>query len=458
MLYKIKLISLLQVVLGIILYVAAFWSWNKPFDHDELEAVHTAWKILQGERIYVDFFQHHHPLLYFLLVPLLAVFKENVTVLIAIRVVIFCFFSLILFVTYQISVKVFDQTSSYISLILLSTTFIFTTNVIEIRPDVPQTLFGLISILFLLVYFEYKSLKYLVFSSLALVISFLFLQKAIFLVLLVSLILLYKVYKNEIRYHSTCVYLLVFLLVYLPYISYLIYSNSLSNYVMFNWTLNVNFLSRDSPINTLILTYKTNTLIWFYYVLGIIFFTKNFSQKLVNFLSLGLLISIFLLQKAHQQYFMQAIPLVAIMSGYSLNVLHATSKKMLLVVLLLAIALPCYSLFGGTVGMSNSSQLQKISYVLSITKPDDYVYDGNALFNIFRKDLDFFWFSVDQGDALTTYSRMTGYQYNIYELVEQFKPKVISNYFIPNMSDPRIAEHYKQSSRYKDLFIRTESS
>jgi len=105
--------------------------------------------------------------------------------------------------------------------------------------------------------------------------------------------------------------------------------------------------------------------------------------------------------------------------------------------------------------MSNTSQLQKISYVLSITKPGDYVYDGNTSFNIFRKDLDFFWFSVDQGDALTTYAKMTGYEYSIYELIDRFKPKVISNYFIADMADQRIAAHYKQSSQYNDLFIRT---
>ncbi len=455
MLYRIKLIHVLQLILGVVLYVAAIWSLNKPFDHDEIEVVHTAWKILQGERIYVDFFQHHHPLLYFLLVPLLVVFKEKITVLVAIRIVFFCLFLLILFVSYQISVKLFDKISGYISSILLPTTFIFTTNVIEIRPDVPQTLFGLISIIFLLIYFEYKSSKYLVFSSLSLGIAFLFLQKAIFLVLLLFLILLYKLYKNEIHFRSIFVYLFTFLLVCLPYLGYLISSHSLSEYIIFNWALNINFLSRSSPISTLILSYKANTLFWFYYVLGTLFFTKSFNQQTIRFLSLGLLISIFILRKAHQQYFMLVIPLAAVISGYSLHALHATSKRILLVVLLLAIALPCYSLVGGALEMSNSSQLQKINYVLSITKPDDYVYDGNTSFNVFRKDLDFFWFSVDQGDALTTYAKMTGYEYSIYELIDQFKPKVISNYFIPNMLDQRIAEHYRQSSQYKDLFIRT---
>ena len=48
-------------VLGLyVLYMSLLGSLN----HDELEAVHTAWKIVQGEVIYADFFQHHHPLFY----------------------------------------------------------------------------------------------------------------------------------------------------------------------------------------------------------------------------------------------------------------------------------------------------------------------------------------------------------------------------------------------------------
>ena len=33
------------------------------FDGDELEHVHSAWHVLNGALPYVDFFEHHHPLL-----------------------------------------------------------------------------------------------------------------------------------------------------------------------------------------------------------------------------------------------------------------------------------------------------------------------------------------------------------------------------------------------------------
>ena len=36
---------------------------RRVFDRDEIETIHSAWKMTAGETLYVDFFQHHHPLL-----------------------------------------------------------------------------------------------------------------------------------------------------------------------------------------------------------------------------------------------------------------------------------------------------------------------------------------------------------------------------------------------------------
>ena len=105
---------------------------------------------------------------------------------------------------------------------------------------------------------------------------------------------------------------------------------------------------------------------------------------------------------------------------------------------------------------NNTAQLEKINYVLTVTNPDDYVYDGSPNFNLFRKDLDFFWFSVKPDRALATYQTMAEYDYDIYKLIDKFKPKVISDLCIDNMQIPVIADHYIQSDVHKDLFIRSD--
>ena len=147
---KINVNRLLWIMLGALLVIILFTSLNRFFDHDEFEAIHTAWKMLQGEKIYVDFFQHHHPFLYYILIPIIRILGENIHTIIAIRLIIYLMFLLILFITYLIARDNFHKEIGVIGLILLSSTYLFVIKVIEIRPNVPETLFALASIYFLL--------------------------------------------------------------------------------------------------------------------------------------------------------------------------------------------------------------------------------------------------------------------------------------------------------------------
>ena len=54
-------------------------------DGDELEHVHSAWYVLNGALPYVDFFEHHHPLLWYLLAPALALTGESANAVVVLR-------------------------------------------------------------------------------------------------------------------------------------------------------------------------------------------------------------------------------------------------------------------------------------------------------------------------------------------------------------------------------------
>lgn len=453
----------LWMLFGFLLSIVLFLSLNKEFSYDEVESVHTSWKILQGERLYVDFFQHHHPLLYYLIAPIVLVVGENTTALVVARIAVFSLLVLILAITYQLSVKVFSRDTGIISVILLTTTLIFTTRAIEIRPDVPQTLFSLTSLLCLFSYLENKSkdIKYLILSAVASGVAFLFLQKALVLTFLVVGLLLFNIYRKTIRFRDSLIYLLVFSLSFLPYVIYLIYSNTIDTYFTFNWILNIKFLDRSYPFNTFLNSCKTNFSVWFFYVLGLFYFLRTSTQKQFGLLSLGLLVFIFLARKEYEQYFMPVIPLVAIASSYTISQIFNNKfdgNKIILLVLILSVLIPLHDLTQLVSAHKSNFQLQKINYVLSITSLEDFVYDGNVSFNVFRKDIDFFWYSLDQGDGLSTYQSMFEYNYDVYKLIDQHKPRLISNHLIKNMNDERIVKNYKQSNIYQDLFIRMDSN
>ena len=58
--------------------------------------------------------------------------------------------------------------------------------------------------------------------------------------------------------------------------------------------------------------------------------------------------------------------------------------------------------------------------------------------------------------CLDTYQKLTGYEYDIYELIAEKKPKVISSYKIDDMSDSRIADFYIESPVIKGLYLRVD--
>ena len=442
-----------------------FQVLNREFNHDELEAVHAAWKILHGEKIYIDFFQHHHPFLYYLLTPILVVFGENTNSILATRLIIFAMLLLVLHVTYYLAENIFNRGSGIFSLALLAITPVFSNSAFEIRPDVPQTLFGLAALLFLFIYLENLSLRYLIMSSVFLGVSFLFLQKAIFLIAPIAALLTIRTYKRQISFLDYFIYFLTLLLTISPYYIYLVHEGALYSYFIFNWVLNAKFLSQPSQLEILYGTLGyaiiTNLLIWIFYFWGLKDFIKNIKQKEFAFVSVSLLISLVFFRAPHKQYFIMIIPLVAIISGFVFHSIFSRNRYKILInisiVLYMIVSASLFLFFSFCEIHSNWYQFQKINYVLSITNPKEFVYDGDINFNVFRKDISFFWFSVNpKMGALITYKTFSSYHYDIYNLINTVKPKVISGNYIDNLTDKRISNHYIQSQLYKDLLIRIE--
>lgn len=453
---RFNLVTICWILIAGVMCVVLVSSLVRDFNHDEFEKVHTGWKVLHGEKIYEDFFQHSHPFFFYYLALLIKIFGETTLALILLRLSILLMLILILIITYRLGLMVYGKKAAYISILLLGSAQIFTNRAIEIRPDVSQTMFGLLSLYLLLLYFENRSLKYLFLSSFSLAISFLILQKAIFLMALVGCLLAINVYKKQISYRDFFTFPLVFLLVLVPYFIYLICSDSLWSYFTFNWLINTKFARRFSAFNSFGFALRTSTLLCIFYYVGLRYFTKTPNQKRVGWFSLGLLGSTFLAFAPYKQYFMIAMPLVAIISAGAIHAIFERKPGLMLLVLFFAVVVPTIFLLIRA-GETNKSQLQTVKYVLSITDEDDFVYDGNSFFNVFRKDIDFFWFSLrPRIGGLDTYKTMADYKYDIYESIEKYRPKVISNYQIENMEDYSIAEHYKESEQHKGLFVRID--
>ncbi len=449
---------LLWFLFFILLVFILSLSIYKKFDRDEFESVHVAWKIFSGGVIYVDFLEQHQPFFYYMLVPLIEAFKVNVSVLMAARSMVFSMLLAIFFITYNMARNLFNKESAVISLILLATTEIFILKAVEIRPDVPQTLFSLLALSLLFRYFQKKFSRYLILSSMSLGVSFLFLQKSVFFACIIGAILLFRLCLKQIRSRDVFLYFLLFISTLAPFYLYLFLKSQLHAYLMCNYFYNfsnTHWEMSRSQIMTLglISSFRTSPQLWILLFLSF-FFLNSSNQKILGCMSVGVLIIFFLMQFQNTQYYMPLMPLIAMMAGFAVHKMSRSFFKyrplILWAMVVLCIFYPVKLYLNMIRDPSNTNmyQLNEVGYVLAVTKPKDFVYDGSIQFNLFRKDLDFFWYLTKQEQ-----SPPWGH-YDIYKLINKFEPKVITAYKIPDMADKRIAQHYQASDKYPDLFIR----
>jgi predicted membrane-bound mannosyltransferase len=64
-------------VLAIGLALRLGFIWNGPLDLDESQHLHDAWLVAHGPVVYVDFWEHHSPLFYYVVAPLTRLFTDS---------------------------------------------------------------------------------------------------------------------------------------------------------------------------------------------------------------------------------------------------------------------------------------------------------------------------------------------------------------------------------------------
>lgn len=450
---KKSLIQLVAIFMIVLFFaIALVSSLHRSFNHDEFEAIHSAWKIFSGEKIYLDFLQQHHFLLYYLLGPVFSIFGASVASIIAARMIMLVLAVGIAWLTYRIAELVYDKKIALLSVFFLSTTVIFIQKAIEVRPDVPLVFSCLVSVYFLISYLKLKSVWRLLLSSTFLFIAFLFLQKAVFLAVLIGLFFVYKVYKKQIEYKVFFLYWGLFGMYIGLFILHVSVTFTLSEYIFLNWTINTKLLNTFPLYKYLLISMYQNPLFWLLFLIGIVIMIKKKSFNMMAFFSVGLLGFVFLAKTPFPQYYLMALPLISIIAAVQADNFLAKKRLIMAILLILSAAGSIFTVWYAW--DDNSKQLKKIEYVLSVTSPNDYVYDGDANFNIFRKDINYFWFSVKpKTGVLVAYRLLRNYDYDVYKLIDKLKPIVISNSFIKK-KNPAVMDNYEKSKIFNDLYIR----
>ena len=295
-------------------------------------------------------------------------------------------------------------------------------------------------------------------------LSFLFLQKAVFLFPVAAAMLAAWRLKGRIGPVLFWNAVAAFLLPVLLFAAWLAATGSFRDYFFCNWLLNAR---REGAFRLWLIVGRlalVNAVFWLSLAPAVwraLRSERNSAAlRAVAWFALAAMAALPLLPNPADRHFLLVLPLLSVIVGAwtgdrSRFPLRGRRRAAFLAALLV-VPLPFLTVLGSPL---NGVQLEKIAYVLHQTAPDDRVLDGRCDFNLFRADVHYFWFQIDPGEMLDSYRRLRGGRrgdYDACRLIREHKPRFI---MLDNRewAACRVWREY-DPTRYARLFIRTRAA
>jgi hypothetical protein len=426
---------------AVLVYLVLCLALNKEFDHDEFEHVHSAWYVAQGDVPYRDFFQNHNPLLWYLIAPVLRLAGDQTGVLLFLRVVMFGVTLMVALTASVIAVVVSGRRlAGWFCFPLLLSSVLFISKSVEIRPDGPMVLMGMMAVYFFVRFLDSAARRDLVVSGLFASASFLFLQKAVVFHGVLSLALAVMAVRREVGWRSVFLFLMCLAVGPVLVLGYVASQGALGDYWLTAVLMHTRKLYSFSPWEVLRPAWNANAVHFVLMATGAVHgvCSLRVNRKVGFIAGSGLMLFLYVLgvKTPWQQYFMPAAVMLAIAVACFLVRLVEWVGSRGLVLGVAIIGLAAYRPVKDLLSFQtcfNKDQRILVDYVVRRTAPGDYVHDGNIDFNLFRRDLHYFWFSIAPRKNLDVYNLVTGGRYEDYhvcDLVAEKRPRVISSNLI----------------------------
>jgi 4-amino-4-deoxy-L-arabinose transferase-like glycosyltransferase len=166
-----------------------FNAARSGYDHDEIAYLHASWLVAEGQKPFLDFMEHHHPTLLYLLAPLTRLFQGSPRALVfAARLLDLALLAVLLAVFTKVVRPVLRERSALWPPLLLLGCYFFVRNSMEVRPDPWMCVLCFIGLWQWLLYLRGSGrLRPAVLAGLSFGAATAFLPKAVFFVGLVGL-------------------------------------------------------------------------------------------------------------------------------------------------------------------------------------------------------------------------------------------------------------------------------
>ncbi|MBR5154112.1 MAG: glycosyltransferase family 39 protein [Alphaproteobacteria bacterium] len=366
---------------------------------DEFEHLHASFLVSQGKLPYRDFFEHHHPLLWYVSAPIVGLFFDNVAIFYIMRVFSFLASIGILFYLYKISLFFTNKIGGLAVIAFYLCNIITAYNFYQFRPDVFMNLFFGMGIYYWFCHIKDKKLKPLIISFSCFGVSVLFLQKIGLLLIVIEALLLWLIFTKRMKLKD------IIIAAIFPCILLLVL-------VMFFATQNafVEYFALNFRFNNALVYYFDRGAFWYpnicktIYALGLLvglYFYKreNIYFKIITILYCAEFIMRGFYFAPHPNYYTLLIALYSLIIATILPKTFNTNKLLSIIIILgLFYGLGLvFNRIAATSEKSNSFEHYKMAkFIHNNSNKDDIIMNGfDKNFNIYRKDASYYWFGLD---------------------------------------------------------------
>ena len=205
---------------------------------DLIEHIRASYFIQKGLIPYKDFFEHHNPLLWFVLSPLTYMLEGNMIIIPLARTFSVLGYLACIYITYVINKNfLYGKKAAEYSVLLLLAVPVWG-DIANIRPDIFMMICFLCALYLFYGYMENKKVSKLIGCYTLLSISFLFLQKILFPAFGFGLVNLWFLYKKKIKIKDMLMASAVALVPLLIFSVYLLYNGIFCDWFYYNFIFN----------------------------------------------------------------------------------------------------------------------------------------------------------------------------------------------------------------------------
>lgn len=403
-------------------------------DGDTIEHVHSSWMVYNGKIPYVDFFQHHNPLLWYLGAPIIGMFEYSLRAVDAVNLITVTLAVVMMYYVYRMH-KDF-LTNSLGGLIAAGfVAFVHESLYIkDFKPDNYMTASLVIGVYYLFKYLKNKQVVWLFISFMLFFAAFMFTQKAVLILLCMGGIILYLLYRKQTNWSDVLLSAALPILIYVAFLVFLWSRGGLREYWLANFVLNSRIPDVFYTRRYIYPAWETFVpIVLCLYAMAKCLYNGSIYVRIIGALFIAEFIIRMYYFTPFVYYFTTLHAFASILAGVAaVNLINKRQWWAWVFASYFALIGAIYTnIYRQRITVGDSFKYGASGFLLELTNPCDYILNGYRIgYNLFNKDVNYIWNLNGQIDVIASTIGLHPLA-DLDTLIRKYRPKIIygGNYY-----------------------------